>query len=161
MFYSPIQISLSASMVQGNSGMTFNDIALEKVNQRIPNVNQLPDSLLPEFHQYSKEIYMNSGSSKRGRYQKRQQEKCDASVDSSELRRQVHIQSEQKRRAEIKDGFETLRQNVPGCVNKKLSKATLLKRTVQHLQHLKKNQASILAELKKLVQENEMLKLKQ
>ncbi|KAG1087993.1 hypothetical protein G6F42_020418 [Rhizopus arrhizus] len=79
-------------------------------------------------------------------------------VSAAEMRRQVHIQSEQKRRAQIKDGFDVLRQHLPGCANKKMSKAALLGRTVQHLQHLKKNQMAILTEIERLVQENEKLK---
>lgn len=42
------------------------------------------------------------------------------------MRRQIHIQSEQKRRAQIKDGFEELRAELPACLNKKISKVTLL-----------------------------------
>ena len=40
-------------------------------------------------------------------------------------RRRIHIESEQKRRALIRDGFEDLKQEVPGCV-KKMSKALVL-----------------------------------
>lgn len=47
----------------------------------------------------------------------------------TELRRQIHIQSEQKRRAQIKDGFEDLRTELPACLNKKMSKVTLLHRS--------------------------------
>jgi hypothetical protein len=47
----------------------------------------------------------------------------------TELRRQIHIQSEQKRRAQIKDGFEDLRDELPACLNKKMSKVTLLHRS--------------------------------
>lgn len=140
----------------------------EKINERIAQVNKLPDSFLPEFHQYSKETYENGGScmKKRRRYHCNSYDFEDADdyethqndVSAAELRRQVHIQSEQKRRAQIKDGFDVLRQYLPGCANKKMSKATLLHRTVQHLQHLKKNQTSILSEIERLVQENEKLK---
>ncbi|GAA5817927.1 hypothetical protein MFLAVUS_011506 [Mucor flavus] len=70
----------------------------------------------------------------------------------------IHIQSEQKRRAQIKDGFEDLRTELPACLNKKMSKVTLLHRTVQHIQHLKSTQMTILAELERLVQENEQLR---
>lgn len=148
---SPLQLSFSTSMfpVDNNNLLTCDDIA-----QRIP----LSDAPLPEFHQYSIESFMNSGSNKRS-CSRKQIEEYETTVDKSELKRRVHIQAEQKRRAEIKEGFDVLRQYIPGCVNKKLSKATLLKRAVQQLQHLKKNQASILAELKKQAQENEMLKL--
>ncbi|KAI9486551.1 MAG: hypothetical protein EXX96DRAFT_549512 [Benjaminiella poitrasii] len=84
----------------------------------------------------------------------------DASTSNltSEIRRQIHIQSEQKRRAQIKDGFEELRNELPTCLNKKMSKVVLLHRTVQHIQHLKDTQASILSELERLVQENEQLR---
>ncbi|KAI8991024.1 hypothetical protein BDF20DRAFT_801718, partial [Mycotypha africana] len=144
----------------------------EKINERIAQVNKLPDSFLPEFHQYSKETYENGGSL----LKKRRRRHCNnfggaangedgedenggnGGISAAELRRQVHIQSEQKRRAQIKDGFDVLRQHLPGCANKKMSKAALLHRTVQHLQHLKKNQASILTEIERLVQENEKLK---
>lgn len=54
------------------------------------------------------------------------QDSTDTNV--SELR-QIHIQSEQKRRAQIKDGFEDLRSELPACLNKKMSKVTLLHRS--------------------------------
>ncbi|KAL9537519.1 hypothetical protein MBANPS3_011707 [Mucor bainieri] len=82
----------------------------------------------------------------------------DSTSTVTELRRQIHIQSEQKRRAQIKDGFEDLRTELPACLNKKMSKVTLLHRTVQHIQHLKSTQMTILAELERLVQENEQLR---
>ncbi|KAI9033735.1 hypothetical protein CLU79DRAFT_783770 [Phycomyces nitens] len=79
-------------------------------------------------------------------------------VSTAEMRRQIHIQSEQKRRAQIKDGFEDLRNELPSCLNKKMSKVALLHRTVQHIQHLKSTQMTILAELERLVHENEQLR---
>lgn len=54
-------------------------------------------------------------------------------MTSAELRRQIHIQSEQRRRAQIKDGFDELRKHLPGCNNKKMSKAALLTRSKQAL----------------------------
>ncbi|KAI7900507.1 uncharacterized protein BX663DRAFT_458728 [Cokeromyces recurvatus] len=77
---------------------------------------------------------------------------------SAEIRRQIHIQSEQKRRAQIKDGFDELRKHLPGCNNKKMSKAALLTRTVQQLQHLKEMQNELLSEVERLLKENESLK---
>lgn len=82
----------------------------------------------------------------------------NSNLTSTELRRQIHIQSEQKRRAQIKDGFEELRNELPACLNKKMSKVALLHRTVQHIQHLKDTQMSILSELERLVHENEQLR---
>ncbi|KAI8146632.1 hypothetical protein BJV82DRAFT_599274 [Fennellomyces sp. T-0311] len=79
-------------------------------------------------------------------------------LTNAELRRQIHIQSEQKRRAQIKDGFDELRKHLPGCNNKKMSKAALLNRTVQQMQHLKAMQVELLEEVERLMQENENLK---
>ncbi|KAI9313426.1 hypothetical protein BX666DRAFT_1864249 [Dichotomocladium elegans] len=79
-------------------------------------------------------------------------------ISNSELRRQIHIQSEQKRRAQIKDGFEDLRNELPSCLNKKMSKVALLHRTIQHIQHLKSTQVTILSELERLMNENEQLR---
>ncbi|SAL97333.1 hypothetical protein [Absidia glauca] len=78
--------------------------------------------------------------------------------NTTEIRRQIHIQSEQKRRAQIKCGFEDLRNELPVSLNKKMSKVTLLHRTIQHIQHLKSTQMTILTELERLVQENKQLK---
>ncbi|KAI7908246.1 uncharacterized protein BX663DRAFT_493513 [Cokeromyces recurvatus] len=151
----------------------------EKINKRIAQVNTLPDSFLPEFHQYSKETYENGGTCMKRKRRRHPHHDYDSDnnnnnnssnnndndyengLSAAEIRRQVHIQSEQKRRAQIKDGFEVLRQHLPGCANKKMSKAALLHRTVQHIQHMKKNQASIMAEIERLVQENEKLKAQQ
>ncbi|KAI8073283.1 hypothetical protein BC940DRAFT_330001 [Gongronella butleri] len=132
------------------------------LSEKIAKVNTLPESFLPQFHQYSKETYEN-GRKRKSRRSNGSKTDDDSNSDEDnaaaalEMRRQVHIQSEQKRRAQISDGFQELRQHLPGCVNKKMSKAALLHRTVQHLQHLKKNQTSLLAELERLVRENEQL----
>ena len=83
---------------------------------------------------------------------------CSIRLSNDEIRRQIHIQSEQKRRAQIKDGFEELKQHLPGCGQKKLSKAALLTRTVQQLEHMKKMQNELLAEVERLVKENSILK---
>ncbi|KAF1796255.1 helix-loop-helix DNA-binding domain-containing transcription factor [Mucor lusitanicus] len=161
---SPLVVSFNAS----NTHALPSCVSLtEKINERIAQVNKLPDSFLPEFHQYSKETYENGGSCMKKRRRRQctydsedmdDQEMQQQGISAAEMRRQVHIQSEQKRRAQIKDGFDVLRQHLPGCANKKMSKAALLGRTVQHLQHLKRNQASILTEIERLVQENEKLK---
>lgn len=96
--------------------------------------------------------------SRKQKVEQQQQQPQDSTSNVTELRRQIHIQSEQKRRAQIKDGFEDLRTELPACLNKKMSKVTLLHRTVQHIQHLKSTQMTILAELERLVQENEQLR---
>ncbi|ORE07137.1 hypothetical protein BCV72DRAFT_206062 [Rhizopus microsporus var. microsporus] len=141
-----------------------------------------------EFLEYSKETYEKKMESKRNKrkrtsssqpqQQQKKLKKGDQSEDeddedededeiksedrnnmtSAEIRRQIHIQSEQKRRAQIKDGFDELRKHLPGCNNKKMSKAALLTRTVQQLQHLKNMQTELLSEVERLIQENESLK---
>lgn len=179
------------------------------ISEKIAQVSKLPESFLPEFHQYSKETYENGSSNSKKRRRTTQQQRSSStsssdetdennngggttgnntsssseqeedmdSISAAELRRQIHIQSEQKRRAQIKDGFDELRQHLPGCVNKKMSKAALLHRStspshlfvsssfayprlvaVQHLQHLKSTQGALLAELERLVHENEQLR---
>jgi hypothetical protein len=118
------------------------------ITEKIANVNKLPESFLPEFHQYSKETYENGSSNNKKRRRTNSKKDDDSNdqqnsnnssssdleedvdgVSAQEVRRQIHIQSEQKRRAQIKDGFEELRQHLPGCVNKKMSKAALLHRS--------------------------------
>ncbi|KAI8379655.1 uncharacterized protein BYT42DRAFT_613942 [Radiomyces spectabilis] len=146
---------------------TSSSTIANSITEKIAKVNKLPESFLPEFHQYSKETYENGSSNNRKRRRQHKNQDDDSSSDqeddldgasAAEIRRQIHIQSEQKRRAQIKDGFDELRQHLPGCVNKKMSKAALLHRTVQHMQHLKNNQASLLAELERLAAENEQLR---
>ncbi|KAF7724079.1 hypothetical protein EC973_001412 [Apophysomyces ossiformis] len=135
--------------------------ATHAITEKIAQVNKLPESFLPEFHQYSKETYENGACRKRKQRKQDDDSEQEDDVDgvsAAEMRRQIHIQSEQKRRAQIKDGFDELRQHLPGCVTKKMSKAALLHRTVQHLKHLKSTQASLLSELEKLAKENENLR---
>ncbi|KAI9481480.1 MAG: hypothetical protein EXX96DRAFT_566920 [Benjaminiella poitrasii] len=163
----------STNQVSTTTTITTNNNTAATITEKIANVNKLPESFLPEFHQYSKETYENGISNnkkKRRRAHKKSSEDSDGrsnhsssdedadGISAQEVRRQIHIQSEQKRRAQIKDGFEELRQHLPGCVNKKMSKAALLHRTVQHLQHLKRNQASLLTELERMMKENEQLR---
>ncbi|EIE78058.1 hypothetical protein G6F46_010141 [Rhizopus delemar] len=166
-------------LVQSSSTSTMSSTSSAYLSETIAKASALPESFYPEFLQYSKESFeqgvgtrkqvasqnkkrareedkVKDEGDKRSRKQKTDQDITDTNV--SELRRQIHIQSEQKRRAQIKDGFEDLRNELPACLNKKMSKVTLLHRTVQHIQHLKSTQMTILAELERLVQENEQLR---
>ncbi|CAB4442609.1 unnamed protein product [Rhizophagus irregularis] len=60
-----------------------------------------------------------------------------STMSQVEFRRQIHIQSEQKRRAEIKDGFEELRRQLPTTyTGRKLSKAVLLQKAVSHMKNM-------------------------
>ncbi|KAG9301237.1 hypothetical protein G9A89_012620 [Geosiphon pyriformis] len=137
---------------------------------------------VPEFFQYSKEKYESAKSGSRKR-RKSARDDCDTAssldgdegddpnrrvfnkllvdflqsftigVSHAEYRRQVHIQSEQKRRAEIKDGFEELRRQLPiGSNGRKMSKAALLQRTVTHLKNIKNREAFLVDEVTRLHQ---------
>jgi len=81
-------------------------------------------------------------------------------LDGAEVKRQTHIQSEQKRRAQIKDGFEELRQHLPlsNLSSKKMSKATILINTVIYLQQLKASHQALTQELDNVQKENEQLR---
>ncbi|KAG1047263.1 hypothetical protein G6F43_010281 [Rhizopus delemar] len=173
----------SPPLVQSSStSTTMSSTSSAYLHETIAKASALPESFYPEFLQYSKESFeqnscKQTSNSNNNKKREREQEvkeesekrtcrkqKTDQDTPStdtanvSELRRQIHIQSEQKRRAQIKDGFEDLRSELPACLNKKMSKVTLLHRTVQHIQHLKSTQMTILAELERLVQENEQLR---
>ncbi|CAG8508797.1 12315_t:CDS:2 [Ambispora gerdemannii] len=110
---------------------------------------------IPEFFQYSKEKYESAKSGSRRR-RKSTRDDCEtvSSFDGDEGEdgnRQVHIQSEQKRRAEIKDGFEELRRQLPvGCNGRKMSKAALLQRTVTHLKNTRNRETFLVDEVTRL-----------
>jgi len=82
----------------------------------------------------------------------------DGNLRIAEQRRQVHIQSEQKRRAQIKDGFEDLRMHLPQSMTKKISKAQILSKTTQYIQQLKSSHFSLAQEIERLQAENERLR---
>ncbi|KAG2212285.1 hypothetical protein INT47_001644, partial [Mucor saturninus] len=143
----------------------------DRVKETIARANAIPAEFYQtEFLEYSKKSY---DGRKRKRTDSNNDEPCkklnqgeDAGdpeeiLSTNEMRRQIHIQSEQKRRAQIKDGFDILKSHLPGCSNKKLSKAALLTRTVQQLEHMKKMQAELLAEVERLAEENTSLKMMQ
>jgi len=132
----------------------------------IPEAGTTADFYLPEFHEYSRQHYemsVNPNMRKRmklGNVAEEAQNLEDEHDESraAEIRRQIHIQSEQKRRAQIKDGFEELRKHLPNCVNKKISKAAILTKTVMYLQQLKNSHFQLAQELERVQVENERLK---
>ncbi|KAL0142226.1 hypothetical protein V8B55DRAFT_1356478 [Mucor lusitanicus] len=138
----------------------------DRVKATIARANALPlEFYQTEFLEYSTQQPSGNGKRKRTAAADDEQEtnqqnawKINTCLSNDEIRRQIHIQSEQKRRAQIKDGFEELKQHLPGCSHKKLSKAALLTRTVQQLEHMKKMQNELLAEVERLVKENSSLK---
>ncbi|KAG0173850.1 hypothetical protein DFQ28_002557 [Apophysomyces sp. BC1034] len=171
---------LVASSSSTTTASTMSTSSVEYLNETIAKASSLPEAFYPEFLQYSKETYEQSTGPNRKKQRRTLQEEekdeqdqqgmeeseegegiIDESMkglSSAEMRRQIHIQSEQKRRAQIKDGFEDLRNELPTCLNKKMSKVALLHRTVQHIQHLKDTQYTIMTELQRLVHENEQLR---
>ncbi|KAF0416520.1 HLH-domain-containing protein [Gigaspora margarita] len=121
---------------------------------------------IPEFFQYSKEKYESQkmGCGRR-RKSSRDEHFDNSSLDGddiddtsstmshAEFRRQIHIQSEQKRRAEIKDGFEELRRQLPTTyTGRKMSKAVLLQKAVSHLKNQSRKESFLLDEINRLSQ---------
>ncbi|CAG8590326.1 22763_t:CDS:2 [Rhizophagus irregularis] len=109
---------------------------------------------VPEFFQYSKEKYESAKSGCKRRRKSTRDEQCETSTMSQvEFRRQIHIQSEQKRRAEIKDGFEELRRQLPTTyTGRKLSKAVLLQKAVSHMKNMQRKESFLLDEINRLTQ---------
>lgn len=76
-----------------------------------------------------------------------------------ERRREAHTQAEQKRRDAIKKGYEDLQYMVPTCQQQdsissyKLSKATILQRSIEYIQTLQKSKVRHENELKTLRKE--------
>jgi MAX-like protein X len=76
-----------------------------------------------------------------------------------ERRREAHTQAEQKRRDAIKKGYEDLQHMVPTCQQQdsissyKLSKATILQRSIEYIQTLHKSKSKHDNELKNLRKE--------
>lgn len=76
-----------------------------------------------------------------------------------ERRREAHTQAEQKRRDAIKKGYEDLQYMVPTCQQQdsissyKLSKATILQRSIEYIQALQKSKSRHENELKTLRKE--------
>ncbi|ORY07981.1 helix-loop-helix DNA-binding protein [Basidiobolus meristosporus CBS 931.73] len=121
---------------------------------------------LLEIQEYNKEAYEQASGCSRKRTRQSFSEESetnsdggeDHSVSNAEMRRQIHIQSEQKRRAQIKDGFEELKKHLPNCSNKKISKACILGKTIQHLESMKETQMALMTQLQMMRAENQKLR---
>jgi len=83
---------------------------------------------------------------------------CKSTKSYKERRREAHTQAEQKRRDAIKKGYSSLQELVPTCQQQdpvcgyKLSKATILQRSIDYIQFLqqqKKKQDEELLALRK------------
>ncbi|PVD33071.1 hypothetical protein C0Q70_08520 [Pomacea canaliculata] len=76
----------------------------------------------------------------------------------NEQRRVAHLSAEQKRRGNLKSGFDLLHTLVPSLAqNPKVSKATMLQKTAEHCRKLKSERAQIQHEAGILKQEIEAL----
>lgn len=81
-------------------------------------------------------------------------------VQYKEHRRVCHINAEQKRRCNIKNGFDTLRSLLPSIsqnTNTKISKAAMLQRAAEHISSLKGERQSQQEEYDRLKQQVESL----
>ncbi|CAG8733725.1 7466_t:CDS:2, partial [Cetraspora pellucida] len=142
------------------STVDLNMFSLDNTQASQANRNNPTDELdIPEFFQFSKEKYE---SQKMGRKAPRNEpfknfsfeddtDDTSSKISYAELKRQIHIQSEQKRRAEIKDGFEELRKQLPNT-SRKMSKSVLLKKVVSHLENQSRKVSSLLDEINRLNQ---------
>ncbi|CAL8082439.1 unnamed protein product [Orchesella dallaii] len=91
-----------------------------------------------------------------------------SSMSYKERRREAHTQAEQKRRDAIKKGYDSLQDLVPMCQQTdslsgyKLSKATILQKSIDYIQYLlqqKKKQEDELAALRKEVVALQIMKV--
>lgn len=88
-----------------------------------------------------------------------------SSFGYKERRREAHTQAEQKRRDAIKKGYEDLQYLVPTCQQQdsissyKLSKATILQRSIEYIQTLQKSQLKLENELKSMRNEVSALQI--
>ena len=75
------------------------------------------------------------------------------------LRRQVHMIAEQKRRAQIRDGFEALRSELPQTVNRRISKVHILSYSVQYIGYLRESLQACINEVGRLSEENDSMRI--
>ncbi|KAF0536885.1 mlx-interacting protein [Gigaspora margarita] len=77
-------------------------------------------------------------------------------MSHTEYRREIHIQSERNRRAEIKDGFEELRRQLPatytGRKMKLITIVNFLCKAVSHLKNQPRKESFLLDEINRLTQ---------
>ncbi|XP_028139071.1 max-like protein X [Diabrotica virgifera virgifera] len=85
--------------------------------------------------------YTNSVSSVNNSDEEEDVESKTSPMSYKERRREAHTQAEQKRRDAIKKGYDTLQELVPTCQQPdvsgyKLSKATVLQKSIDYIQYL-------------------------
>ncbi|CAG8826960.1 1408_t:CDS:2, partial [Gigaspora margarita] len=76
-----------------------------------------------------------------------------ATLSHAELRRQIHINSERRRCAEINDAFEGLCKQLPNTYKcRKMSKVALLQKAASHLENSSRKEKMLLDVIKRLNQ---------
>lgn len=124
----PPPLYVNPNVVAASSSSPFQEPPLMVASSSSSTTTSASSSSLdafycPEFLQYSEETFRDQPKPKK---QRQEEISNTEGLSTAEMRRQIHIQSEQKRRAQIKDGFEDLRNELPACLNKKMSKVALL-----------------------------------
>ncbi|KAI9292165.1 HLH-domain-containing protein [Neoconidiobolus thromboides FSU 785] len=150
--YDPM-FPVTNEMMMLNDPTTLNYLAM---NSNLANLANFSEPFNTEFYEYKGKEEKSKENKRRVKIEEEDEEQ--SKLDSAELRRKIHIQSEQKRRAQIKDGFEELRKQLPNCANKQLSKAAILNKTCLHVQQLKASQFVLLTEIDRLRLENDHLR---
>lgn len=80
-----------------------------------------------------------------------------STVGSDQPRRDAHMASEQRRRAQMKSCFETIERLLPKHEYRKSSKANTLQATVNYLKYLQEQQKAMVGKIKTLQMENAKL----
>jgi hypothetical protein len=86
-----------------------------------------------------------------------QQQHSEEKLSKHEKRRRNHLNSEKKRRENIKGGMDALFQLVPACRDQQESKANILKKTKEYILELQSTIFSIENECRRLAEENREL----
>eukprot|EP01137_Pigoraptor_chileana_P023836 Opistho-2@90808 len=83
-------------------------------------------------------------------------------VQAAAVRRSAHIAAEQKRRNNIKEGFDQLQHMIPACKkapSSKFSKATVLRKAVDYIAHMIREKSTLVEEVNRLRKEVCQLRL--
>jgi len=84
---------------------------------------------------------------------------CLSQLDLVEQKRQTHLQSEQRRRAQLRDGFDQLKAELPnGFQNKKMTKAELLTKVTSYVRQLKQRHEIMTTEMVRMREEMVQMK---
>ncbi|CAG8843735.1 45023_t:CDS:2, partial [Gigaspora margarita] len=142
--------------------MPFNMFSFDNMQTiQVPQLSPIGDDIMDLF-QYTQAKYENQ-KNKRSRKRK-SLDNFSLDGDDSEFtsstfllakfRRRKNIQSEQKRHAEINNGFEELRRQLPSTyARRKISTAELLQKAVSHLKNQSSKESFLLDEINRLRQD--------